>query len=157
MGSSSCTKTYLRLPPSSALSLITASPVVPLPAKKSRIISSSKELDTFNKTLIKSGVFGFENILNPNKSLIYFVPFDCIFSISVLNIFLEQRVMRLNAEDGGNRKYVLVQLDEPIKKKNNKEAYDFVELKKEPILKFLEQTQQEKPQELAQEKSTLDR
>ena len=79
-------------------------------------------------------------------------------------------VMRLNAEDGGNRKYVLVQLDEPIKKKNNKEAYDFVknELKKEPTIfeiaaerlrragAKIEQTQQEKPQELAQEKSTLD-
>ena len=76
-------------------------------------------------------------------------------------------VMRLNAEDGGNRKYVLVQLDEPIKKKNNKEAYDFVknELKKEPTIfeiaaerlrragAKIEQTQQEK---LAQEKSTLD-
>ena len=79
-------------------------------------------------------------------------------------------VMRLNAEDGGNRKYVLVQLDEPIKKKNNKEAYDFVknELKKEPTIfeiaaerlrragAKIEQTQQEKPQELAQEKPTLD-
>ena len=79
-------------------------------------------------------------------------------------------VMRLNAEDGGNRKYVLVQLDEPIKKKNNKEAYDFVknELKKEPTIfeiaaerlrragAKIEQTQQEKPQELAQEKSILD-
>ena len=44
-------------------------------------------------------------------------------------------VMRLNAEDGGNRKYVLVQLDEPIKEKTNKEAYDFVKnFKKEPIL-----------------------
>ena len=81
-----------------------------------------------------------------------------------------EAVMRLNAEDGGNRKYVLVQLDEPIKEKNNKEAYDFVknELKKEPTIfeiaaerlrragAKIEQTQQEKPQELAQEKPTLD-
>ena len=81
-----------------------------------------------------------------------------------------EAVMKLNAEDGGNRKYVLVQLDEPIKKKNNKEAYDFVknELKKEPTIfeiaaerlrragAKIEQTQQEKPQELAQEKSILD-
>ena len=81
-----------------------------------------------------------------------------------------EAVMKLNAEDGGNRKYVLVQLDEPIKEKNNKEAYDFVknELKKEPTIfeiaaerlrragAKIEQTQQEKPQELAQEKSTLD-
>ena len=73
-----------------------------------------------------------------------------------------EAVMKLNAEDGGNRKYVLVQLDEPIKEKNNKEAYDFVknELKKEPTIfeiaaerlrragAKIEQTQQEKPQEL---------
>ena len=79
-------------------------------------------------------------------------------------------VMRLNAEDGGRRKFVLVQLAEPIDKKKNKEAYDFVktELKKEPTIfeiaaerlrragAKIEQTQQEKPQELAQEKSTLD-
>jgi adenine-specific DNA-methyltransferase len=35
-------------------------------------------------------------------------------------------VMQLNAEDGGNRKYILVQLPEPIDKKKNKTAYDFV-------------------------------
>lgn len=35
-------------------------------------------------------------------------------------------VMQLNAEDGGNRKYILVQLTEPIDPKKNKTAYDFV-------------------------------
>lgn len=35
-------------------------------------------------------------------------------------------VMQLNAEDGGNRKYILVQLPEPIDPKKNKMAYDFV-------------------------------
>ena len=35
-------------------------------------------------------------------------------------------VMQLNAEDGGNRKYILVQLPEPIDPKKNKAAYDFV-------------------------------
>jgi len=35
-------------------------------------------------------------------------------------------VMQLNAEDGGNRKYILVQLPEPIDQKKNKTAYDFV-------------------------------
>ncbi|EAI7390403.1 site-specific DNA-methyltransferase [Campylobacter upsaliensis] len=34
--------------------------------------------------------------------------------------------MELNAEDGGNRQFILVQLDEPIKNdKNGKTAYDF--------------------------------
>lgn len=35
-------------------------------------------------------------------------------------------VMQLNAEDGGNRKYILVQMPEPIDEKKNKTAYDFV-------------------------------
>ncbi|MCF6279396.1 MAG: site-specific DNA-methyltransferase [Flavobacteriaceae bacterium] len=35
-------------------------------------------------------------------------------------------IMQLNTEDGGNRKYILVQLPELIDKKNNKTAYDFV-------------------------------
>lgn len=35
-------------------------------------------------------------------------------------------VMQLNAEDGGNRKYILVQLPETIDPKKNKTAYDFV-------------------------------
>lgn len=45
-------------------------------------------------------------------------------------------VMQLNAEDGGNRKYVLVQLPEPIDPKKNKTAYDFVknELQAEPTI-----------------------
>ena len=45
-------------------------------------------------------------------------------------------IMQLNADDGGNRKYVLVQLPEPIDPKKNKAAYDFVkeELKGEPTI-----------------------
>jgi adenine-specific DNA-methyltransferase len=35
-------------------------------------------------------------------------------------------VMQLNAEDGGNRKFILVQIPEPIDPKTNKSAYDFV-------------------------------
>jgi len=35
-------------------------------------------------------------------------------------------VMQLNAEDGGNRKFILAQLSEKIDQKKNKTAYDFV-------------------------------
>jgi len=38
-------------------------------------------------------------------------------------------VMQLNIEDGGNRKYILIQLPEPIDQKKNKTAYDFVKNK----------------------------
>lgn len=45
-------------------------------------------------------------------------------------------VMQLNAEDGGNRKYILVQLPEPLDPKKNRTAFDFVknELKAEPTI-----------------------
>lgn len=45
-------------------------------------------------------------------------------------------VMQLNAEDGGNRRFILVQLPEPIDPKKNKTAYDFVknELQAEPTI-----------------------
>lgn len=45
-------------------------------------------------------------------------------------------VMQLNAEDGGNRRFILVQIPEPIDAKKNKTAYDFVknELKAEPTI-----------------------
>jgi adenine-specific DNA-methyltransferase len=45
-------------------------------------------------------------------------------------------VMQLNAEDNGNRKFILVQLPEEIDPKKNKTAYDFVknELKAEPTI-----------------------
>jgi len=45
-------------------------------------------------------------------------------------------VMQLNSEDGGNRKFILVQLPEAIDPKKNKTAYDFVkdELKAEPTI-----------------------
>lgn len=45
-------------------------------------------------------------------------------------------VMQLNAEDGGNRKYILVQLPEKIDPKKNKTAHDFVKNE----LKILEPT-----------------
>ncbi len=45
-------------------------------------------------------------------------------------------VMQLNAKDGGNRKFILVQLPEEIDAKKNKAAYDFVknELKATPTI-----------------------
>jgi adenine-specific DNA-methyltransferase len=45
-------------------------------------------------------------------------------------------IMQLNAEDSGNRKYILVQIPEPIDSKKNKIAYDFVKngLKAEPTI-----------------------
>jgi len=43
-------------------------------------------------------------------------------------------VMQINAEDGGNRKYILVQLDEPVDPQRDKNIYDYLtnELKVSP-------------------------
>jgi hypothetical protein len=45
-------------------------------------------------------------------------------------------VMQLNAEDGGNRKFIMVQIPEEIDPKKSKAAYDFCvdELKQEPVI-----------------------
>jgi adenine-specific DNA-methyltransferase len=45
-------------------------------------------------------------------------------------------IMQLNAEDGGNRKFILVQIPELIDPKKSKSAYDFIkdELKAEPTI-----------------------
>jgi len=37
-----------------------------------------------------------------------------------------EALMQLNSEDGGRRKYILVQIDEPIDPKRNRTAYEFV-------------------------------
>lgn len=45
-------------------------------------------------------------------------------------------ITQLNCEDGGSRKYILIQIPEPINPKKNKAAFDFVkdELKAEPTI-----------------------
>ncbi|APF20294.1 DNA methylase N-4/N-6 domain protein [Caldithrix abyssi DSM 13497] len=67
----------------------------------------------------------------PSRIISYLISLiectDCIY----LDFFAGsgttgEAVMQLNAEDGGNRKYILVQLPEPIDPKKNKTAYDFV-------------------------------
>ncbi len=53
-------------------------------------------------------------------------PNDLILDFFVGSGTTGDAVMQLNAEDDGNRKYILVQLPEPIDEKKNKTAYDFV-------------------------------
>ena len=60
----------------------------------------------------------FKFILNPN---------DLILDFFAGSGTTGDAVMQLNAEDGGNRKFILVQIPEEIDAKKNKVAYDFVE------------------------------
>lgn len=82
---------------------------------------------------------------NKPVSLIKYLISLCCNSIDKDDIVLDffagsgttgHAIMQLNAEDGGNRKFILVQLDEPIDEKKSKIAYDFVknELKREPTI-----------------------
>lgn len=74
-----------------------------------------------------------EKVFDYPKS-VKFIQFLLKFSTSGSDIILDffagsgttaQAVMELNAEDGGNRKCILVQIDEPINESKNKNAYDF--------------------------------
>ena len=77
-------------------------------------------------------VFGFHVFSNP-KSVSMLKDIFFIFTgkdAIVLDFFsgsgtTAEAVMRLNAEDGGNRKFILAQWDETIDKKSSSEAYKF--------------------------------
>lgn len=67
----------------------------------------------------------------PSKLIKYLLRISTNINDLVLDFFAGSgttgdAVMQLNAEDGGNRKYILVQLPEKIDPKKNKTAYDFV-------------------------------
>ena len=86
-----------------------------------------------------------EKVFDYPKS-VKFIQFLLKFSTSGSDIILDffagsgttaHAVMELNAKDGGNRKFILVQIDEPIDEAKNKVAYDFCkkELKsKNPVI-----------------------
>ncbi len=89
-------------------------------------------------------IFGKEKVFDYPKSislLNYLIQFCNTKNEIILDFFAGSgttgdAVMQLNAEDGGNRKYILVQIPEAIDAKKNKAAFDFVtdELKAEPTI-----------------------
>ena len=75
----------------------------------------------------------------PNKFLISLIHSSTSRSDIILDFFAGSAttgdaVMQLNAEDGGDRKYILVQIPQEIDSKKQKTAYEFVknDLQKEP-------------------------
>ena len=68
-------------------------------------------------SLIKELICG-ATISNPNNN-------DLILDFFAGSGTTAQAVMELNAEDKGNRQFILVQLDEPINEDKSKVAYDF--------------------------------
>lgn len=102
--------------------------------------------DSANKNLQE--IFGQKNIFDYSKSseLIKFLISQISTTPNSNDIILDffagsgttaQAVMELNAEDKGNREFILVQIDEEIKEDKSKSAYDFCkkELKSEnPVI-----------------------
>jgi len=97
-------------------------------------ITGSKDLEKFN--LEKT--FDYPKPVNLIKILILAItsPTDLILDFFAGSGTTGDAVMQLNAEDGGQRQYILVQLPEAIEEKKNKAAYDFVTktLKAEPTI-----------------------
>ena len=74
-----------------------------------------------------------EPTINENNEIINNTEPDIILDFFAGSGTTAQAVMELNVEDGGNREFILVQIDEEIKEEKSKTAYDFCknELKSE--------------------------
>ena len=86
----------------------------------------------------KEGSIKYENGKKPVRLIRQLIEFSTTFNDLILDFFAGSgttgdAVMQLNAEDGGNRKFILVQWDERIKEKTD--AYQFCqEHKFEPVI-----------------------
>ena len=98
--------------------------------------------NTENEELFGQLVFNDPKPINLLKQLIQSVTMQENSNDIILDFFAgsgttAQAVMELNAEDKGNRQFILVQIDEEIKEDKSKSAYDFCkkELKSEnPVI-----------------------
>ncbi|TXJ44316.1 site-specific DNA-methyltransferase [Brachyspira aalborgi] len=98
--------------------------------------------NTENEELFGQLVFNDPKPINLLKQLIQSVTMQENSNDIILDFFAgsgttAQAVMELNAEDKGNREFILVQIDEEIKEDKSKSAYDFCkkELKSEnPVI-----------------------
>lgn len=114
-----------------------------LPSKKPKTIFYKPEYSSGNGTAQIKNLLGDKYFVNPKPSelikdliIIGSTKDDVVLDFFAGSGTTGDAVIQLNAEDGGNRKYILVQLPEPIDPKKNKAAYDFVknELKAEPTI-----------------------
>lgn len=98
----------------------------------------NQESDNEIQDLFKTDCFEYAK---PTKLIVNLTKSNFTENSIVLDFFAgsgttADAVMQLNAEDGGGRKYILVQLPEQIDSKKSKPAYDFVTnvLKAEPTI-----------------------
>jgi adenine-specific DNA-methyltransferase len=92
------------------------------------------EYDTGSAGKYLRKLFSLDNEIFENPKSVIFLKDVLSISTDSNDIILDffagsgttgDAVMQLNAEDGGNRKFILVQLPEEIDEKKNKAAYDF--------------------------------
>lgn len=106
-----------------------------LPSKKIKTTCYSPKYSTSVSSNIIKEIFNNENIFNYSKS-VYLIKdlLQISTSVNQSDIILDffagsgttaQAVMELNAEDKGNRKFILVQIDEEIIESKSQAAYDF--------------------------------
>lgn len=105
-----------------------------LPSKKPKTIFYKAEYSSGNGTTQIKSLLGDKYFSNPKPTELIkdLITVGSNSDDLILDFFAgsgttADAVMQLNAEDGGNRKFILVQLPEPIDPKKNKAAYDFVE------------------------------
>jgi adenine-specific DNA-methyltransferase len=112
-----------------------------MPSKKPKTIFYKAEYSSGNGTAQIKSLLGDKYFANPKpidliKDLIIIGSStdDLILDFFVGSGTTGDAVMQLNAEDNGNRKYILVQIPECIDSKKSPEAYNFVkdELKAKP-------------------------
>ena len=90
------------------------------------ILNASSATDI--KNLFTEGVFKYPKPVDLIKNLINLINFkknDIILDFFAGSGTTGDAVMQLNAQDGGNRRFILVQIDEAINKKKNTEAHKF--------------------------------
>ncbi len=107
-----------------------------LPSKKPKSIFYKPEYSSGNGTTQIKDLFNEKVFSNPKPVALLkdFIEIGLNKNDIILDFFAGSgttgdAVMQLNAEDCGNRKYILVQLPELIDAKKNKTAYDFVKEK----------------------------
>ena len=112
--------------------------------KMARSVWWDKEDNSEKGTLLLKNIFEGRKIFNFPKSkevIEKLVEMGSDPNSLILDFFsgsatTAHAVMQLNAEDGGNRKFIMVQIPEEIDPKKSKAAYDFCvdELKQEPVI-----------------------
>ena len=114
-----------------------------LPSKKPKTLFYKPEYSSGNGTTQVKSLLGDKFFQNPKPLNLVkdFIEIGVGSSDLILDFFsgsatTAHAVMQLNAEDGGNRKFIMVQIQEEIDPKKSKAAYDFCvdELKQEPVI-----------------------